>query len=233
MAEQRSTTELPEPLRELLRHAYEDYHQVNLRSSGSDRATKNRRRDEAGHRLATIALAGRRAGWPVRALAEPCGDITPERLRQIIRDRAPSRLPSDAPSFPKYERPRRSEPTPRNKIKRSTLTENEAAELARLAVTARQNTGSRPLTSQYRKDSERFSRMIIRLHKRGVVWREMAEASGHTISGLRMRAARHGYGKGAPPSIAPYRRIVIHPAKKAELDAAKEQTKPTIRRKSA
>ena len=33
----------------------------------------------------------------------------------------------------------------------------------------------------------------------------------HTASGIRMRAARHGYGKGAPPSISGYRGVVIHP----------------------
>lgn len=33
----------------------------------------------------------------------------------------------------------------------------------------------------------------------------------HTASGIRMRAARHGYGKGAPPSIKGYRGVVIHP----------------------
>lgn len=33
----------------------------------------------------------------------------------------------------------------------------------------------------------------------------------HTASGIRMRAARHGYGKGAPPSISAYRGVVIHP----------------------
>jgi hypothetical protein len=232
MSENRPAPELPQPLRDQLRAAYQDYHQVNARSDHSDRATKNKQRDAAGRKLASLALAGRRAGWPVRLLAEPCGDITPERLRQIIRDRAPSRVPAGTPSFPKYERPRPAPKRPRNKIKRSSLTEKEAAELARLAVTARQNTGSRPLTSQYRKDSERFSQMIIRLHKRGVVWREMAEASGHTISGLRMRAARHGYGKGAPPSIAPYRRIVIHPAKKVAVKKD-DSAKPDIRRKTA
>lgn len=233
MAENRGTDELPQELKQALRDAYLAYHRANVRSEGSTRAAKTKQRDAAGRKLAALALAGRRAGWPVRALAEPCGDITPERLRQIIRDRAPSRLPAGTPTFPKYERPRQApRPAPRAKIKRSTLTEDEAAELARLAVTARQNTGSRPLTSQYRKDSERFSRMIIRLHKRGVVWREIAEASGHTISGLRMRAARHGYGKGAPPSIAPYRRIVIHRPKKVDLTEKKSTTKPT-RRKSA
>src|SRR5690606_41443725 len=80
------------------------------------------------------------------------------------------------------------------------------------------------------KDSERFSRMIIRLHRRGVVWREIAEASGHTISGLRMRAARHGYGKGAPPSIAPYRRSVIPRPKKVDLTEKKSTTRPTRRK---
>jgi hypothetical protein len=232
MAENRGTAELPQHLQIALRDAYLAYHKVNVRSEGSTRATKTKERDVAGKKLASLALAGRRAGWPVRALAEPCGDITPERLRQIIRDRAPARLPAGMPVFPKYERPRpAARPASRTKIKRSTLTEEEAAELARLAVTARQNTGSRPLTSQYRKDSERFSRLIIRLHKRGVVWREMADASGHTISGLRMRAARHGYGKGAPPSIAPYRRIVIHRPKKVDLtDKSAERS---ARRKSA
>lgn len=33
----------------------------------------------------------------------------------------------------------------------------------------------------------------------------------HTASGIRMRAARHGYNKGAPPSISPYRGVVIYP----------------------
>lgn len=39
----------------------------------------------------------------------------------------------------------------------------------------------------------------------------------HTISGLRMRAARHGYNKGAPPSLQRYRGIVREPNKKSAV----------------
>lgn len=207
MSDDRGTTTLPPELWKALESAYQAYNTANQERSKD--------RDAKAVSLAVLAAAGRKAGWPVRALAEPCG-VTPERLRQIIKDRAGGkRLPAN-PKFPKYEPPRaKKDRTPKSKIKRSNLTPEERSELKELAVLARQNTGSRPLNSPYRRASERFSRLIIKYHKRGVIWGEMADATGHKISGLRMRAARHGYGKGAPPSIAPYRRVVIHGQKKA------------------
>lgn len=45
----------------------------------------------------------------------------------------------------------------------------------------------------------------------------------HTASGIRMRAARHGYGKGAPPSIQKYRNVVTHPPRGGSRKKAPQQ----------
>lgn len=218
MSDDEGITTLPQEVWDALESAYQAYHEAN-QAQAKDR-------DKKAVRLAVLAAAGRKAGWPVRALAEPTG-VSAERLRQIIRDRAAGKPLPRSPKFPKYSPPRAKKERPK-KIQRSHLTEEERAELEELAILARQNTGSRPLNSPYRRASERFSALIIKYHKRGVIWGEMAEATGHKISGLRMRAARHGYGSGAPPSIAPYRRMVIHgkhkEVKPPQKAAAKKKT---------
>lgn len=221
--------------------AYQAYAQVNqvhpgeienpeARRKATERKAKNR--EERARRLANLAAAGRQAGWPVRALAEPLG-VTPERLRQIIKDWGTGARVR--PSFVKYAPPvTRKAVVPKKTIKRSHLTEVEATELTELAKKAPHNTGSRPLDSPFRKASEDYSKLLIKYHDRGVTWGEMAEVTGYTVTGLRMRCARHGYGKGAPPSIEPYRGVVIHP-KKVE-DAAEGANAPkaaTKRKKSA
>lgn len=204
MNDQNGTTTLPSEVTDALASAYTAYSKAVVERSPD--------RPAVATHLANLAAAGRKAGWSVRALADPCG-ITPERLRQIIKEHADGQKVTSV-TFPKFSRARKADDKPRTK--RSHLSEADAAELKALAPQAKMNTGSRPLTSPVRKASEKFSRLIIKHHKRGVVWREIAEATDgqHTVSGLRMRAARHGYGKGAPPSIQPYRRVAIHGAKK-------------------
>lgn len=240
-----AVTVLPEDAAAALKAAYGDYAQAVTERSNE--------RAKAARKLANIAAAGRKAGWSVRALAEPCG-VTPERLRQIIKEHADGKRVNV--KFPKHVAPKK--PVPRPRIKRAHLTTAQAKELARLAPIARQNTGSRPLTgkgSEFRDASEKFSELIKQHHTSGVTWREMSDATRpwtswpmddemltairiaeergepdpypptHKVSGLRMRAARHGYGKGAPPSIQPYRRVVIHPVKQAEDETPKKSPK--------
>lgn len=233
---------LPQESRDALIAAYQAYNEANqvrpgeienpeARRKATERRDKNRQ--DRARRLANLAAAGRQAGWPVRALAEPLG-VTPERLRQIIKDWG-SGARNVRPRFPKYAPPvTQKVVTPRKTIVRSHLTKAEAKELRDLAKDAPHNTGSRPLDSKFRKASERYSALLIEYHDRGVTWGEMAEVTGYTITGLRMRAARHGYGKGAPPSIEPYRGIVIHSKKVEEpVQAAKTPARKTPARKSA
>lgn len=216
-----SAAVLPQEHVDALVTAYQAYDEINrarpgeivdpvARAKATTQRTKNRQ--AAAKRLANLVTAGRAAGWPVRALAEPLG-ITPERLRQIAKEFATSGR-NVKPRFPTYAPPVEEKVVPVKKvIVRTNLTTAQAKTLATLAKDAPHNTGSRPLNSPVRKASEEFSRLIIEHHKSGVTWREMAEATGYTVTGLRMRAARHGYGKGAPPSIAPYRGVVIHAPK--------------------
>lgn len=241
-----AVTVLPEDAAAALKAAYGDYAQaVAERSNG---------RAKAARKLANIAAAGRKAGWSVRALAEPCG-VTPERLRQIIKEHADGKRVNV--KFPKHVAPRK--PAPRPRIKRTHLTAAQAKELARLAPVAKQNTGSRPLDSEFRTASKKFSTLIKKYHSSGVTWREMSDATRpwtswpldeemltaireaeergepdpypptHKVSGLRMRAARHGYGKGAPPSIQPYRHMVIHPVKQAEDEDTSTKSKGKVK----
>lgn len=211
------TTVLPQEATDALVDAYKAYDEANkVRPGDLDdpaarrkaSAKRDQDRGRAAKTLANLAAAGRRAGWPVRALSEPLG-ITPERLRQIINEWSTNGRV--AVKFPKYEKPVVAKPVVAKKtVRRSHLTAAERKRLAVLAKDAPHNTGSRPLDSPFRKASEDFSALIMELHDRGVTWGEMGQATGLTVNGLRMRAARHGYGNGAPPSVDPYRRIVIH-----------------------
>lgn len=213
--------------------AYSDYHAaVSVRSA---------KRAEKATFLANYATMGHDAGWSYKSMAEPMG-ISPERLRQIVKDHTNGKKIRKLPKWPVFETPTkpRSEP----KAVRNHLTYEQAKLLQSLAGDARQNKGSRPLDSKYRKASEDFSELIKEHHSNGVIWQEISDATRpwtswplegkeleasrgpdadhymapmrpqQTVSGLRMRAARHGYGKGAPPSIPPYRRVVIHPVAK-------------------
>lgn len=56
---------LPEQARTALTSAYRDYAEAPVRSA------EQRQRAEV---LAELAAAARTAGWPMRLLAEPCGD---------------------------------------------------------------------------------------------------------------------------------------------------------------
>lgn len=229
---------LPQDVCDALVDAYSDYQQaVSARSV--KRAAK-------ATYLANYATMGHEAGWSYKAIADPIG-ITPERLRQIVHQHNNGKKVRKQPKWPVFETPKkvRSEP----KRTRSHLTAEQAKVLQDLAGDARQNKGSRPLESHYRKASEDFSKLIMEHHSNGVIWQEISDATRpwtswplegkelelsrgpgandnrapmgpqQTVSGLRMRAARHGYGKGAPPSIPPYRRVVIHHPFQTENDA--------------
>ena len=213
MSDTPGAVEIPAENSAALTDAYEVYRVAAA-------ARNDKKRKDAGIHLARLISAGRKAGWTVRLMASHTG-VTSERLSQIVKaydDGKPPRR--GTPKFPVLEpvKPKKEE---KPKSPRSHLTKREAKELLTLAKRASQNTGSRPLNSPYRKDSEKFSKLIIEYHERGVIWDEIAEASGLSFVGVRMRAARHGYGKGAPPSIKPYRRMVVHPvATKKEGDPA-------------
>lgn len=201
---------LPAENQAALADAYAAY-----KDADAKRSTKGRQ--AAGVHLARLISAGRKAGWPGRIMAESAGGVTPERLWQIVKkydDGKP--VKRGTPKYPVLEKPK-PKPKPERKTKRSHLDKKEAKRLRTLAEKASRNTGSRPLNSPYRKASEDFSALIIELHDRGVIWEEIAKAAGYTAVGVRMRAARHGYGKGAPPTIQPYRRVVVeHPKKNVE-----------------
>lgn len=245
------TPELPDHIKEALKSAYQTYHQA-AESRSEDRPA-------AARTLANLGAAGRHAGWSIKVLAEPTG-LTAERLRQIIKSYSDGATP-EVGAFPKYVAPRKAPPpTP---VKRVHLTKREAAQLRKLAPDAKENKGSLPLNSKYRKASEQFSELLKKHHTRGVTWREMSDATRewpawpipdevheeireaeeagekdpypptHRIAGLRMRAARHGYGKGAPPSIKPYQRKFIYDkpkAKKPETSSSKKSTSGTTKK---
>lgn len=217
MSDPTGTTVLPREVTTAMKTAYAAYSKAAAERSDT--------RSDAAAELANMAATGRDAGWSVRMLAEPCG-ITPERLRQIINKYATGE--KSKVEFPEFIAPKKAAPKPRSP--RSKLTAAERAKLARMAPKAKQNSGSQRLDSKVRKTSEEFSRLIIEFHSRGVIWSELAAATGtHTVSGLRMRAARHGYGHGAPPSIKPYRGIDIHHRESAE---AKGKTKTSAKPKA-
>lgn len=236
---------LPQDVCDALAAAYRDYQQAI-----SERSSK---REAKAIFLANYATMGHDSGWSYKAMAEPMG-ISPERLRQIVKDHSNGKKVRKLPKWPVYETP--TKPRPEPKAVRTHLTYEQAKRLQDLAGDARQNKGSRPLDSKYRLASEEFSELIKAHHSNGVVWHEISDATRpwtkwplegkeleasrgpdadhymapmrpqQTVSGLRMRAARHGYGKGAPPSIPPYRRVVIHPVPKDDAkDSAAEEPK--------
>lgn len=230
MSDTDPTGVLPEELSSALRSAYQEY-----------RNTPDRGKNlKAAQYLAALARNGYDQGWPIRLLAEHCHldqknarGVTPERLRQIMHDFQPARRPPRLPKFPRFERPERQRSERRPRAKRAELTKKQAKELRDLTAIARQNTGSRPLDSEYRTASKKLSALIMEYHDKGVIWDDLAEASGLSASGVRMRAARHGYGKGAPPSVTGYKDVMIHPPsrKKEDVEKVKQKATTTTARK--
>lgn len=107
-------------------------------------------------------------------------------------------------------------------------TERKAIPNETRALRLKIRSASKPNSKKYRSEEEldQFRARIIELEsRREAINSRMDEISKellvlekkdplppqHTASGIRMRAARHGYGKGAPPSIKGYRGVVIHP----------------------
>lgn len=227
-AQAEASVDLPHEAMQALADAYREYNEAVKKRSPGDRKA-------AATHLANLAATGRNAGWSVRALADPCG-ITPERLRQIVKGWADG-TPVDV-TFPPHPSPRSTSPRQRNA--RVHLTKEEARELRELAPVAAANSGSCKLGTKPRIASERFSDLIKKHHLRGVTWQELSDATRpwkewplsektlksiqralargkedplaptHHPSGIRMRAARHGYGRGAPPSVKPYQGVFIH-----------------------
>lgn len=211
---------LPDDVAEILRDAYSKYREKVQQS-----APKDVRKDVL-RELAVIAKAGREKGWTYPVMASACG-MTPERLRQIVaaldKERPQPRVSQELKKkFPTYTPPPRSE-RPQSKTtrktKRASLTEAERKKLAELAPIARMTSGSTPLNSPSRKATKELSRLIIKYHSRGVIWRDLAEATGLSQGGVRSRAARHGYHGGPPPTIPAYRGTTIYREAKAKKRA--------------
>lgn len=209
---------LPEEIAVALRSAYQEYSEAARK-----RSSEGKSRREAARDLARLGADGREAGWSLIAMAKPC-DVTPERLRQIIQDYNDGE-PSGI-TFPTYEPPKR-QPTRVARV-RAHLSDEERAKIAELAKDAIRCSGSTKVLEnmpedeadpeEYRRKaapreaSKEFSALLMEHHDRGVTWAELAEATNgtHGINGVRMRAARHGYGAGSPPSMAPFRDVDIH-----------------------
>lgn len=215
---------LPEDVATMLRNAYSRY-----REMVTDRASGDAKR-EALRELAVVAKAGREKKWPYPEMAAAC-DMTAERLRQIVatleKERPKPHISQELKDmFPEYVAPphQRKRPTKQvRKTKRSTLTEAEIKKLKELAPMARTTSGSTPMDSPVRKATRDFSKLIIKFHSRGVIWRELADVTGLSEAGVRSRAARHGYHNGPPPSIPPYRGTTIY--KEAKVKKRQQNAK--------
>lgn len=202
----RGASQLPKEHRDALATAYAD-HQNALRSGDEIRKSKARK-------LAQLFLAARNAGWPNSAIGDACG-ITGTSASRIIARNSEGLKPAKSPVFPRYGGgfvPQNTD-TNRNQGTR-ILTTDERQELAELAALARTCTGSRPLNHPSRIASKKFSDRIMTYHDAGVTWSQIADASGMKVSGVRMRAQRHGYNSGPPPSIPAYKNVVRQPSRK-------------------
>lgn len=215
---------LPEDVATMLHDAYSHYREmVTNRASGDSKR-------EALRELAVVAKAGREKKWPYPEMAAAC-DMTAERLRQIVatldKERPKPQISQELKDkFPEYVAPpnqRKRSAKKVRKTKRSTLSEAEIERLQKLAPLARTTSGSTPMNSPVRKATKEFSKLIIKYHSRGVIWRELAEVTGLSEAGVRSRAARHGYHNGPPPSIPPYRGTTIY--KEAKVKKRQQNNK--------
>lgn len=214
---------LPEDAAQIFRDLYQAYQDALLEKDEDARV-------EAARTLATLGHSAREdKKWTLPALAKPLG-ITPEGLRQLIGKWYDPNWPTpdNAPDLPQFVAPpRRPKGYPREpKPAKPTMTRAEERKLAKLGPIARLNNGVRALNDPIRLQAEEFSQLIIELADRGITWAEIAAASGHKVSGIRMRAARHGHGNGPPKGVPAYRRIERHPTtstQKARASKAKQK----------
>lgn len=197
-------------------------------------AGRGDKRPDAGARLANLIAKGRKHGWSFPALSDAIGavdgrpkGVSAERLRQIVVtfDGDPSKA---RPAFPAFRDPKPVLP-PKVKPPKPTLTTEEHHKLKELPPLAAKNSGARDRDSIYRRASEELTEVIADAHDRGVTWREISEATDGalTVAGLRMRIARHGRGGSVPPTVQPYKGIVITQPKRQPLvdaPAAKSKT---------
>lgn len=223
---------LPQDVATMLLDSYSHYRQLV-----SDRASGDTKR-EALRDLAIVAKAGREKGWPYTEMAAAC-DMTAERLRQIVatleKERTRPQISEELKAkFPEYIAPPNQRKNPNKKVrktKRSTLSEAEIAKLKELAPEARKTSGSTPIGSPIRKATKEFSKLIIKYHSRGVIWRELAEVTGLTEAGVRSRASRHGYHGGPAPSVPPFRDTTIY--KEAKIKKRQQNAKSRAEKASA
>lgn len=176
---------------------------------GAVKARNDSARREAGARLADYAGRGRDRGWLLADLAEPMR-ITPEALRQLLvrfGDEEAAWSDGELPDFPQSTVKRRRR-RPRPPVLRPGQIESATARrLRQLAPQAAKTKGSTPLDAPERRASEEFSDLIKSLHAAGHSWQQIADASGLSMAGVRMRAARHGYKAGPPKGVAAYQGV--------------------------
>ena len=195
---------------------------------------------EAWKQLVTLLEGARQQGWPFRSLGTILG-LTGEGVRMLVlRYRAATDDSSEFSdsTFPPYVRPKRGTAMPPRKEPRpkSAISDDERRQLREMGPIAKTAKGSTPVDSPIRKASEDFSKLVIDLKQRGVIWQDIADATegSHTVAGLRMRASRHsnednGGTWSLPPSIRKYRRVDIHEGKArsgASKAAAEVESEP-------
>lgn len=170
---------LPDEHRTLLHDTYAEYVEAYTRRRAD--------REKVQRRLVGLLRAGRKAGWPLSHLAEPCG-ISPERVRQYLRG-ATRAASVDFPAFDGSPPPPMPEKKPRQH-----LSGTDKRRLRTLAPLAAQNKG-REKSPAYAA-SVKFTALLRDLRAKGVSWDELSEGTRRedgsvtTVSALRARLGR-------------------------------------------
>lgn len=205
--------EIPSAVTDALATLHQAYRQASSRGE----------RERAGAHLAAYLQQGRERDWSLEDLAEPL-EMSGERVRQLIKQFHGSGDDGawpELPAFPQRSGPRRRRVRPVKPRRPSAIGTELQVRLAELAPLAAKTNGTARLDSPQRRASEEFSQLIIDLHEAGHTWQQIADASGLSTNGVRMRAARHGYKEGPPRGVPAYRRIDRHsPEAVIEVDAA-------------
>lgn len=197
-----------------LRKAYANFVNSDHGTPAHDRASKE---------FISIVASARNKGWPFQQIGQMV-DLTGEAIRSHkLRFEAThgDDVEYAEKEFPDWIKPKRAAASKRE-VKairpRGEITDEEKQKLAELAPIASKAKGTTPLGSPIRKASEEFSDLVIRLkNERNVPWKDIADATEGqiSISGLRMRAARHSNEENGgkwkvPPSVSRYRAMNIH-----------------------
>lgn len=201
--------------RKALRKAYDDFVHSEHGTPAHERASKE---------FISIVASARTKGWPFQQIGQMV-DLTGEAIRSH-KLRFETAHGDDVEyaekEFPLWVKPKRTAGTGKREVKpirpRGSISPEEAAKLRELAPIAREVKGTTAMDSPIRKASEEFSDLVIHLkNERNVAWQDIADATDGeiSVSGLRMRAARHSNEENGgkwkvPPSVSRYRRMNIH-----------------------